>query len=138
MNYQFARIDDMTQVQIGNLQKYDYFVFCLKTRLNWSKNVTNERNAPWQAIVGCLDTTFYVLLSTSLWLEDHFQSYTNAQLSPYLFGVSADNTIPNGGQKSKIWYRGCTGCSSSIDRTYFHLKKVDLNPIVSRSTHPPM
>ena len=34
MNYQFhliARIDDTTQVQIGNLQKHDYFDICLKT-----------------------------------------------------------------------------------------------------------
>ena len=34
MNYQYhliARIDDATQAQIGNLQKHDYFDFCLKT-----------------------------------------------------------------------------------------------------------
>ena len=35
------------------------------------------------------------------WLENFFQTYANAQLSPYLFSFSADNTIPNGGQKSK-------------------------------------
>ena len=50
MNYQFhliARIDDTTQVQIGNLQKHDHFDFCLQTRLNWSKNVTNECDTSW-------------------------------------------------------------------------------------------
>ena len=66
MNYQFhliTSIDDTTQAQIENLQKHDYFDFYLKTILNWSKNVTDERNAIWQAIVGCLDTTFCVFFS---------------------------------------------------------------------------
>ena len=48
--YQFhliVRIDDTTQVQIENLQKHDYFDSCFETGLNWSKNVTDERDAPW-------------------------------------------------------------------------------------------
>ena len=77
-----ATIDDTTQRQTGNLKKQDYFYFCLKIRLNWSKYVTDVRNAPWQAIIGCFDTTFCVILSTSLWLE-FFQTNANAQLSTY-------------------------------------------------------
>ena len=45
MKYQFNVIA-RTQVQIENLQKHDYFDFCLKTRLNWSKNETGEHNCP--------------------------------------------------------------------------------------------
>ena len=102
MNYWFhliAGIDDMTQVQIENLQKHQQL--CLKTRLNQSKNVTDECNAPWQAIVGCLDTTFCILLSTSQWLELN----AHTQLYSYLFGFSTDNIIPNGGLKSKNMVR---------------------------------
>ena len=105
MNYQFhliARIDDTTQVSLENIQKHDRFDFCLKTKLNWSKNVTDERDAPWQAIIGSLDINFCVLISTSLWLEIFFETYPNAEHSPYLFGFSTDNDIPKGGLKSKL------------------------------------
>jgi hypothetical protein len=50
LNFQFhlvARIDDATQVLIDNIQVHDTFSSnCLKTRLNWSKNVQEERDAP--------------------------------------------------------------------------------------------
>ena len=99
MSYQFhmiARIDDTTQVSLENIQKHDHFDFCLKTKLNWSKNVMDEQEAPWQTMIGSLDTNFCVLVSTALWLEVFFETYPNAQLSPYLFGFSNDNNIPKG------------------------------------------
>jgi hypothetical protein len=54
MNYQFhmiSRIDDATQVKMENLAPHDRFDFLLKTKLNWSKNVNEEREAPWQAVI---------------------------------------------------------------------------------------
>ena len=47
-----ARIDDRTQVLVENIRVHDSFFNALKTRLNWSKNVTEERDAPWQIILG--------------------------------------------------------------------------------------
>ena len=103
-NFQFhllARIDDTTQVLVENLKVHDSFCNALKTRLNWSKNVTEERDAPWQIVLGSMDTAFCVFASLSLWMELNLRSNPNALLSPYLFSFCDDNSIPAGGQKSK-------------------------------------
>jgi len=103
-NFQFhllARIDDTTQVLLENLRVHDSFCNALKTRLNWSKNVSEERDAPWQVVLGSMDTAFCVFASLSLWMEVNLRSNPNAVLSPYLFNFCDDNSIPAGGQKSK-------------------------------------
>jgi hypothetical protein len=103
-NFQFhllARIDDTTQVLVENLKVHDSFCNALKTRLNWSKNVSEERDAPWQIVLGSMDTAFCVYASLSLWMEVNLRTNPNALLSPYLFSFCDDNSIPSGGQKSK-------------------------------------
>lgn len=48
MNYQFhlmARVDDTTQVVLEHIKVHDKFCNCLKTRLNWSKDMNDERDA---------------------------------------------------------------------------------------------
>ena len=50
VNFQFhkiARIDDTTQFVLENLRMHDNFPNVLKARLTWSKNVQEERDAPW-------------------------------------------------------------------------------------------
>jgi hypothetical protein len=106
LNFQFhliARIDDTTQVLLSNLRAHDFFgTNVLKTRLNWSKNVAEERDAPWQIVLGSMDTAFCVFISTALWLEMAFsRGSPNAMLSPYLFSFSDDVSIPGGGLKTK-------------------------------------
>ena len=96
-----ARIDDTTQVLIDNIRLHDSFCNALKTRLNWSKNVSEERDAPWQLVIGAMDTAFCVLTSLALWMELNFRRNPNALLSPYVFSFSDDNDIPAGGQKAK-------------------------------------
>ena len=103
-NFQFhliARIDDCTQVLTENILVHDSFCNALKTRLNWSKNVSEERDAPWQIVLGSIDTAFCVLASLSLWMELNLKNNANALLSPYVFNFCDDNSIPTGGQKSK-------------------------------------
>ena len=106
LNFQFhliARIDDTTQVLLSNLRPHEFFgTNVLKTRLNWSKNVSEERNAPWQIVMGSMDSAFCVFISTALWLEMAFsRGNPNAMLSPYLFSFCDDVSIPGGGQKTK-------------------------------------
>ncbi len=96
-----ARINDTTQVLVDNVRVHDNFCNALKTRLNWSKNVTEERDAPWQAVLGLMDTAFCVLTSLALWMELNHRENPNAALSPYLFSFSNDVSIQKGGQKSK-------------------------------------
>jgi hypothetical protein len=105
INYQFhliARIDDATQILLDHVRIHNSFSNALKTKLNWSKNVTEERDAPWQIMLGSMDANFCVLVSIALWLEISLSRIPNAMLSPYLFCFSDDVTIPTGGQKAKV------------------------------------
>ena len=104
INFQFhviARIDDTTQVLIEHLRVHDAFAHCLKTKLNWSKNVADERDAPWQMVLGSVDTTYCVLVSLAIWLEMNMRANANAATSPYVFSFSDDIDVPSGGQKAK-------------------------------------
>ena len=79
INFQFhllACIDDMTQVLVESDCVHDSFCNALKERMNFSKNVTEEGDAPWQIIWGSMDTVF-----------------PNAFLSPYIFGFCDDISI---------------------------------------------
>jgi hypothetical protein len=51
--------------------------------------------------MGAMDSTYCVLISLALWLEMNFRSNPNALLSPYLFSLSDDVSVPGGGKKSK-------------------------------------
>ena len=82
-----------------NIWVHDSFCIVLKTRLNWSKNLSKERDAPWQIVLGLMDTSFYVLTILALWMELNLMNNPNALLSPYVFNFLDDNTIPTGGQK---------------------------------------
>jgi hypothetical protein len=56
LNLQFhmiARIDDTTQVLLANLRMHETFpTNLLKTRLNWSKNVHEDCDTPWEMVLG--------------------------------------------------------------------------------------
>ena len=72
VNFQFhliARVDDSTQLVLEHIRVHDAFPNALKTRLNWSKNVDDERDAPWQIVLGSLNPVYCVLCSLALWLE---------------------------------------------------------------------
>ena len=104
INFQFhliARIDDTTQIILEHIRVHDSFANALKTRLNWSKNVRDERDAPWQVILGCMNPVFCVFISLGLWLETNLQLNPSAIASPYVFAFSDDITMPGGGQKAK-------------------------------------
>ena len=104
INFQFhliARINDTTQVILDHIRVHDNFADALKTRLNWSKNVQDERDAPWQVILGCMNPVFCVFISLCLWLEMKLQSNPSAIASPYVFAFGNDITMPGGGQKAQ-------------------------------------
>lgn len=103
-NFQFhliARVDDSTQLVLEHIRVHNNFPNCLKTRLNWSKNVGDERDAPWQIVLGSLNPVYCVLCSLALWLELNLKSNPAAMNSPYVFCISDDVRIPDGGLKSK-------------------------------------
>ena len=104
INMQFhliARIDDATQMVLEHVRVHDNFENALKTRLNWSKNVQDERDAPWQVVLGSMNAVFCVFISLGLWLESNLKSNPSAVASPYVFSFSDDVTVPSGGRKAK-------------------------------------
>ncbi len=65
-----ARINDSTEVIIEHIRVHNKFAHALKARLNWSKNVQDKRDAPFQIVLGLLDPMYWcVLCSLPLWLE---------------------------------------------------------------------
>jgi hypothetical protein len=68
----------------------------LKVKFNWSKNVLEEQDAPWQTILGSIDPVFCVLLNLAIWLE-----LSSRRSSPYVFNFSEDLLVPSGGYKVK-------------------------------------
>jgi hypothetical protein len=79
---------------------HDSFRNALKTRLNWSKKVNDERDAPWQVVLGSMDPVFCVI-SLGLWLEMNLHKNVSAGLSPYVFSSLDDVGLPSGGLKAK-------------------------------------
>ena len=80
---------------------HDNFENALKTRLNWSKNVQDERDAPWQIVLAGMNPVFCVLISLGLWLKFNLQTNPAALALPYVFAFSDNITMPSRGQKSK-------------------------------------
>ena len=96
-----ARLDDTCNIPRENIEVHPDFPFALKTRLNWAKNCNEERDAPWQIVLGSVDSSFCVLISLSLWLVASFKYLPHSKLTPYLFGFSSDCRFPQGGKSGK-------------------------------------
>ena len=95
-----ARIDDTCQFLISNLTESDDFDFVLRSKLNWSKNVNEERDAPNQILLGAMDHHYCALLALAVHLEIFLGAAGHAGLTPYVFGFSEDITVPIGGKKT--------------------------------------
>ena len=103
-NMQFhliARIDDTANMKMQNLKQHPNFDFALKVKLNWSKNVREERDAPFQSVLASNDHTYCVILGLAVWHELFLGMSPNANNTPYLFSFNADVTVPKGANKSK-------------------------------------
>jgi len=105
INLQFhmiARIDDTTQIILNHIRLHDHYKEALKTKLNWSKNVLDERDAPWQVVLGSCSAKFCVYISLGIWLEMNLRYNVYAEESPFVFAFTPDCTSPGGGKKSKV------------------------------------
>jgi hypothetical protein len=86
---------------MDHIREHDNFEDALKTKLNWSKNVQNERDVPWQIVLGSMNPVFCVLISLGLWLESNLRSTPSAMALPNVFSCYDDIMIPSGGKKVK-------------------------------------
>jgi hypothetical protein len=64
-----GRGDDISHLKILDLHPHPIYDFAMKTKVSWSKNVSDERACPPQILLGAMDTTFCVLLNTGVYLE---------------------------------------------------------------------
>ena len=97
-----SRIDDSTLFFASHLKPHDnYPSFCLKARLNWAKNVNEEREAPYQAMIGSMNQQYCILIALGVWLEASLNAFPWAATSPYVFSFKNDHRIPDGALKSK-------------------------------------
>jgi hypothetical protein len=81
-----GRNDDICKFRVEDLKPYDAFIqFAVLARLVWSKNVTDERDAPPQVLIGAFDTRYCPLANLGLWLEYCYE--LNPTPNPFVFGV---------------------------------------------------
>ena len=103
-NYQFhmiGRVDDCTQLQLESVQSNQNFPsFAIKTKLNWSKNVLEERDSPWQVVFGGNNPLYCTLTSLALWLEIMI-ALPYGHTTPYVFALNVDVRVPEGSKRSK-------------------------------------
>jgi hypothetical protein len=100
--HMISRIDDSTLFFANHLKPHDnYPDFCLKARLNWAKNVNEEREAPYQALIGSMNQQYCIFIALGIWLEASLNAFPWAATSPYVFSFKNDHRVPDGATKSK-------------------------------------
>ena len=92
LSFQFhmiGRIDDCCKWKKNNLAVHEVHAEkAAIARMAWSKNVTDERNAPWQHMFGCMDSIFCTILNVGLWLEVFHDKVPDGRARPMVFGFS--------------------------------------------------
>lgn len=89
--HMIGRVDDCCKWLRTSLAAHEQHTdTALKARLAWSKNVTEERHAPWQYLLGSMDSAFCVLLNLALWLEVFHGYEPDGCHRPFVFGFSAE------------------------------------------------
>ena len=73
-----GRIDDMMKMKYNNLAHNIQHNFTVFAQLRWSKNITEEREAPQQILLGSMDERVCVLVNLGIFLElqSESQHYT--------------------------------------------------------------
>ena len=80
-----GRVDDTSKFHEADLKPYTLDPnYIVTARLCWSKNVTDERDAPDQILFGAMDPKYDVLSALGLWSEYHCQ--TNPEPNEFIFG----------------------------------------------------
>ena len=85
--HMMARLDDTCRFEESDLKPHPLFPFALLARMCWSKNVYEERGAPDQIILGCMDHRYCVLLALGIYLKIWISTGIG-NANNFLFGVS--------------------------------------------------
>lgn len=81
-----ARVDDTAKLRRETLQVLnEYPEFGILTRLNWGKNVMEERDAPNQVLFGSFDCRYCPLIGLATWLEYNLTIHPEA--NEFVFSI---------------------------------------------------
>ena len=98
-----GRCDDTSQFFRKHLRVHDkHPTIALQAKYNWSKNVIEARDCPWQIQFGSFNPKFCVFISLAVWLEYRLANEGTVP-SPYVFNFVGDIAIPKAGDKTKNW-----------------------------------
>ena len=88
--HMMARLDDTGKFRQPDLQPYpSYPEYGILSRLPWSKNVNDERDAPLQLVLGANDPHYDVLSLMGLWLEYRFEN--NPEENEFIFCIDGED-----------------------------------------------
>ena len=95
--YQFnliARVDDTAHLKKENIRVHPEYPFSLLTRMCWSKNVNEERDAPDQIVFGAMNPSYCCLLSLAIHFEIWFSSpQGSTPTNDFVFGIGGEDEI---------------------------------------------
>jgi hypothetical protein len=81
-----ARVDDTAKLRCNTLQVLNQYPdFGILTRLNWGKNVMEERDAPNQILFGSFDCRYCPLIGLGTWLELYITIHPEP--NEFVFGI---------------------------------------------------
>ena len=87
MNFEYhlmGRCDDTAHVRKSVLLASNEFAGYLTVKINWSKNVSDERNCPDQILLPSMQTAMCEYLNLAIWLDNWIQ-YRDGARSQWLF-----------------------------------------------------
>jgi hypothetical protein len=80
-----GQVDDTSKFREADLKPYTLYPnYGVTACLCWSRNVTDERDAPDQVLFGAMDPKYDVLSALGLWSE--YLCQTNPQPNEFIFG----------------------------------------------------
>ena len=88
-----SRIDDASKLLKDNIiknPKVEHQQYWICTRLCWGKNVTEERDAPLQIVLGASHPLYCALMRMGTWLEERL-SQGHKQQTQFTFGYDGYN-----------------------------------------------
>ena len=89
-----ARVDDTAHLKKENIRTHPEFPFALLTRMCWSKNVHEERDAPDQIVFGAMNPLYCCLLSLGIHFETWFSSpQGSTPTNDFVFGIGGEDDV---------------------------------------------
>jgi hypothetical protein len=79
-----SRIDDMMKMKVSDISAALRYNFCLVAKMRWSKNITEERDAPDQIVLASMDAKMCPMLNLGVYMA--MLGYVNDSESEFLFG----------------------------------------------------